>query len=131
MTIRTENEYYHSGKLYCMRWYENNIHHRSDGPAAIYYNHNGDISSRVWVNNDCIHKDNGPAIIRYDKRGNIDTEQWCLEGQHHRIDGPAIINYYLSGKTQYTYYLDDETCSFRIWCHRTNNDELFMKMMYI
>ena|ERR1700691_822336 len=78
------------GSIY---YYLNGLHHREDGPAAIW--HNGVLE---YYLNGLRHREDGPAIIF--SHGRLD---YYLNGLRHREDGPAIIRrdgtleYYLNG----------------------------------
>jgi hypothetical protein len=70
-----------NGKLHCEHgpayitekvtvWFQNNVYHRTDGPAIVYAN--GD---KVWCRFGVRHRDDGPAVERADG-----TKEWWVVG---------------------------------------------------
>lgn len=62
-------------------WYEDGERHRVDGPAVVYL----DGSEEWWING-VRHRLYEPAVVMTDG-----TREWWNGGQWHRVDGPAVI----------------------------------------
>jgi len=70
---------------------------------ASYHDETDILKSEIWRVGGLFHKNNGPAIIRYYTDGSIYNVNWCLNGIKFDLE---------------------------LWCRRTDNDPLLMKMMY-
>jgi len=55
---------------YIIYYNKNNVTHREDGPAVIWYNESGMIIKEMFHINNRIHRLDGPAIIKYIKDNN-------------------------------------------------------------
>ena len=61
----------------------------------------GHLQYETWKLNDLFHRTDGPAIIYYRPDGTVEYEQWCLHGKLHRADGPAYTSYWPDGTVRY------------------------------
>jgi hypothetical protein len=61
-------------KLGNQRWYNDTGYHRTDGPAAIYF----DGSESWWINGK-LHRTDGPAILSSDV--NDDWKEWYINNK--------------------------------------------------
>ena len=77
---------YEDGARY---WYQNDLLHRTDGPAIEYAN-----GTHCWYQNDRLHRLDGPAV-----EWTNGDRQWWQNGLLHRTDGPAIE--YASGTREW------------------------------
>jgi antitoxin component YwqK of YwqJK toxin-antitoxin module len=73
--------YYENGSIKEEYWYLDNLLHRVDGPALIYYNPNGSLKEENWWLNNQLHRTDGPAIIWYKFYGFIKEKCWFLNGK--------------------------------------------------
>lgn len=84
-------------------YYLDNMRHRPDGPAAIYYGpESGKIIKQVYYEYDRLHRVDGPALIDHTRDSDVD-EAWYYKNVLHRIGGPAVkgrngtSTYYIHG----------------------------------
>ena len=75
-------------------YYLNDIKHREDGPAEIWYDKDGSIEKISYYKNGKFHRKNGPASIYYYKNGYLTQKEYFFNGKRHREDGPSFIRYY-------------------------------------
>ena len=92
-SIKCLTSYYKNGSLKNQIWKKNNIIHKDNGPAKIYYNEDETIDREIWYYNGIIHRIDGPAKIYYHENGIVDTEIWFKNGKRYRENGPIHINY--------------------------------------
>jgi len=80
-------------------FYKNDLLHRDDGPAYIYYDDDGQIIYEEYYQNGKYHRsDDKPAIIVYFETGSIHSVKYLQKGKLHRTDDkPAMIVYSKSG----------------------------------
>ena len=84
-----------------------NVLHREDGPAYIYFWPNNQPKLEVWYINGLRHREIEPAVIEYYENGTIKEKQWYVNEEQHRIDGPAWITYTENGDVSTEYYLQN------------------------
>jgi len=80
--------------------------HREDGPAIIYYYEGLKIWGEEYYINGKKHKEDGPAVIYYKNNKEIYSETYFYNGKIHREDGPAVIYYKKGIKTAEYYWLN-------------------------
>lgn len=60
----------------------------------------------LYTFNDLPHRIDGPACIYYFEDGSVEMEAYFIHGRRHREDGPAMIWYNFNGNIEHTrYYL--------------------------
>ena len=64
-----------------VKWYQNGMLHKEDGPAIIFF-----FGQQEWWINGKKHRDGLPAVIKPDG-----SQYWYKNGKKHREDGPAVI----------------------------------------
>lgn len=96
-------------KKLTLKYYENNILHREDGPAVIMYDEKNKIKLKAYYTRGMLHREDGPALIEYNKNGYVEKIHYYMNDIRHRKDGPAIIDYYWNGSKIFSfhYYYND------------------------
>ena len=87
-----EKDFHDTGEILRETYRQNGQHHRTDGPAVIWYYKTGQISAEHYVVLGELHRDKGPAEIWYTQDGSIQREFYYIRGKLHREDGPAEIS---------------------------------------
>jgi hypothetical protein len=82
----------------------NDVFHRTDGPAVIFYFKSGKVHNEQYMINGVTHRVDGPANICYDEDGFVYYNQWQINGMSHRVDGPAVIRYHSGSEWTHEYY---------------------------
>jgi hypothetical protein len=91
------------------RWYKNDLLHRTDGPAVIYF-----YGPEYWYFKGQLHRANGPAVTYADG-----YKAWWFEGKLHRTDGPARIE--SDGHKEY--WLNDKWFPHKEWLTLTKKSK--------
>jgi antitoxin component YwqK of YwqJK toxin-antitoxin module len=72
-------KHYDNGNVESERYLEENVPHRADGPAVIYYEEDGSVDTEYWYQNGKLHREDGPAIV-YFKDGEAWAGTWYRKG---------------------------------------------------
>jgi hypothetical protein len=101
------------------RWYQNDLLHRTDGPAIEYAD--GD---KMWYQNNLLHRTDGPAVEYADC-----YKSWYQRDLLHRTDGPAVE--YADGDKRW--YIEDYEYDLNDWLNLVNYTEpqkTLMRLQY-
>lgn len=125
-------EKYINGIIKKEEWYIEGKLHCKNGPAYIERYIDGTIKKQEWYTNNIIGSDEGPAIIEYYNDGMIKIIQWYINGVLHRLNKPAYIERYNDGLCKHIQWYKDG------FIHRDNepaiiiyNNNYYIKEWYI
>ena len=65
-------------------WLIDDMYHRTDGPAEIFYSKNGNVECQSWYVYNKLHRVDGPARIYYHDNGIAWFHQWWIDGKNNK-----------------------------------------------
>lgn len=110
-----------------------NLYHKKDGPAIIWYYANGKTESERWFIYNKEYRKYGPTYIEYYDNSQVKYESWMTKCKYYREDGQysfAYIEYYDNGQVRKEYRMNEKLYKLA-WIEYYKNSKIKEKCWYL